>query len=278
MKMLDVQGVKVPALGFGTWQITGDACVEAVGDALDIGYRHIDTAQAYGNEAEVGQAIDESSVAREDVFLTTKVWNDKKTRQEIIDSVDESLDKLRVDAVNLLLIHWPIEDERSIEATVDVFTEVMESGKTRAIGVSNFVPAQVKLAVARAPIFSNQVEYHPLLGQGPLLELAHAHDHMITGYTPLARFDDAIFADGGAVARIADEVGKSRVQVVLRWFMEQERVSVIPKASSHAHRKQNFEIFDFELTPAQVGAIDALEAGRRMITPSWSPAQWGVGG
>jgi 2,5-diketo-D-gluconate reductase B len=278
MKMLDIKGTKVPALGFGTWQITGDACREAVADALDIGYRHIDTAQVYGNEAEVGQAIAESGVAREEVFLTTKVWNDKVGRQAILDSVDESLEKLRVDHVDLLLIHWPIAEQRPIEETVDVFAELQESRKTRAIGVSNFVPSHVERAVSRAPIFANQVEYHPLLGQGPLLELAAAHDFMLTAYSPLARFSDELFSGDGVVASIAAECGRSPAQVVLRWFMEQDRVSAIPKASSHGHRKQNFEIFDFELSAEQVAAIDGLEAGRRMVTPKWSPAEWGVGG
>ena len=278
MKMLDIKGVKVPALGFGTWQITGDACREAVADALDIGYRHIDTAQVYGNEAEVGQAIEESGVPRDEVFLTTKVWNDKVGRQAIRDSVDESLEKLRVDAVDLLLVHWPIVNERPLEQTIDAFTELLGEGKTRAIGVSNFVPTQLVRAVLRAPIFANQVEYHPLLGQGPLLELAAQHDFMLTAYSPLARFSDELFAEGGVVASIAAECGRSPAQVVLRWFMEQDRVSAIPKASSHGHRKQNFEIFDFELSTEQVAAIDALDAGRRMITPKWSPAEWGVGG
>ena len=278
MKVLDIKGVKVPALGFGTWQITGDACREAVADALDIGYRHIDTAQIYGNEAEVGQALEESGVPRGEVFLTTKVWNDRIGREAILDSVDESLEKLRVDEVDLLLVHWPIQELRSIEETVDVFAEIQESGKARAIGVSNFEPSHVAQAVSRAPIFANQVEYHPLLGQGPLLGLAAEHDFMLTAYSPLARFSADLFAEGGVVESIAAQCGRSPAQVVLRWFMEQDRVSAIPKASSHGHRKQNFEIFDFQLSTEQVAAIDALDAGRRMITPKWSPAEWGVGG
>ena len=274
MKLINVQGTAVPALGFGTWQIQGEACYEAVSDALSIGYRHIDTAQIYGNEVEVGRALGASGVARDEIFLTTKIWNDKVTREEILGAAGESLERLGVEYVDLMLVHWPIAEQRSIEETVDAFVAIKEAGQARAIGVSNFVPSHVERALSRAKIFANQVEYHPLLAQTELLELARANDFMLTAYSPLARFSSELFG-GTTIDAIAQAHGKSPAQVVLRWFMEQDLVSAIPKASSHEHRKQNFEIFDFELTPDEVETISALDQQKRMIKPPHSPAEWG---
>ncbi len=267
MIYVNVQQEKVPALGYGTWQLTGAACVEGVADALAIGYRHIDTAQIYDNEAEVGEGMRRADVERDAIFLTTKVWFDRYTRDTLPPSVDASLRKLGTDYVDLLLLHWP-SDEVELEETLEAMRQVQEQGKTRHIGLSNYPPSQVRRAQRHATIFCNQVEYHPYLSQDELLSLARQTDHMLTAYSPIAR---GRVADDPALRAIAEAHGKSVVQGALRWLIQQDHVAAIPKASTPEHRRSNFDIFDFQLSDEQMGRIAALDQGLRLGEPAWAP-------
>ena len=266
---IDVHGRAVPALGFGTWQLKGDAATDSVLDALDIGYRHLDTAQIYKNEAEVGRALAESAVPREDVFLTTKVWRDQLAPDAVRLSTEESLDKLGTDYVDLLLVHWP-NDAVRLEETLEAFLSLREQGRTRLIGVSNFPPALVERALNVVPdLACNQVEHHVFLGQQALREVAREHGMMLTAYSPLAQ--GQVLADE-TLKRIGEAHGKSAGQVALRWLVQHERTAAIPKASSHRHRQANFEIFDFALSGREMAEIDGLEKSRRLVDPGFAPA------
>lgn len=259
---------QVPVLGFGTWQITGQAGVNAVENALDIGYRHIDTAQVYGNEAEVGTAISNGNVAREYLFLTTKVWRDAVSANTIIPSVETSLKKLQTDYVDLLLIHWPQTDV-SVAKTLESFIKLKDSGKVKNIGVSNFNVSQMQQAVAcgAAPI-TNQVEYHPLLSQQPVLDFCQQNDMFLTAYSPLAQGEAT---NNMVLQQIGVKYGKTAAQVCLRWLIQQQNVVAIPKASSRGNAEANFNIFDFELAEIDLAAIAQLPKDRRLCNPPFAP-------
>ncbi|MEP0548571.1 MAG: aldo/keto reductase [Rhodothermales bacterium] len=269
MIQIDFPGGTMPALGLGTWQLKDDEATEAVAHALDLGYRHIDTAQVYDNERAVGVGLRTADVDRDAVFLTTKVWRDKLKRRALIASTDDSLRRLDTDYVDLLLIHWPNEDVELAE-TLDALQEVQHRQRTRHIGVSNFPPALFREALAIAPdLVCDQVEYHPYLAQEPLLDVLRAHEMILTAYSPLARgevFDESV------VREIAETHGKSPAQVVLRWHLQQDRVAAIPKAASAAHRASNFDVFDFALSDDEMAQIHSLarEDGR-MIDPDFAP-------
>jgi 2,5-diketo-D-gluconate reductase B len=263
MRYVTVHGEEVPALGYGTWMLEGAECRTGVERALDLGYRHVDTAQIYGNEAEVGHALQASPVDRGDIFLTTKVWNDNLAPDDVRSSTEESLRKLATDYVDLLLIHWPVRVD-ILERSLDAMVELREQGKVRHIGVSNFAPSQVERAMEHTPIFCNQVEYHPYLSQEALRALASKHDFMLTAYSPLARGD---VLEDPVLGEIAEAHGKSRAQVVLRWLVDQDHVSAIPKATSVEHIRANIEIFDFELTEADRERIEDLDRNERVIDP-----------
>lgn len=263
---LTVQGTQVPKLGFGTWQITGEDCTAAVRDALELGYRHIDTARAYGNEAEVGRGIAQSGVERGHVFVTTKVWYTDLRAGDLRVSVEASLRDLRTDHVDLLLIHWPNADVPLAE-TIGAMNELEEEGKASHLGVANFPIRLVEAALEHAPIICNQVEYHPYLGQPEVLALADKRDLMVTAYSPLAH---------GRVPRdpvlrsIGEAHGRTPSQVALRWLLDQPHVAAIPKASTHEHRAANLDVFDFELSDDDQHRIAGLERGLRTADPSWA--------
>lgn len=262
-----IQGVAVPALGFGTWELSGTDCVGAVEHALALGYRHLDTAQGYDNEAFVGEGLRRSGVPRDEVFLVTKVKPDNFRRDRVLSSTRESLSKLRTDYVDLLLMHWP-NPEVPLEETLGAFLELREQGAVRGIGVSNFRSKLVDEAQAVTRIFANQVEYHPYLGQKTLLEQARAQDYMLTAYSPIAQgkvLDDAVLTE------IGEAHGKNPVQVSLRWLVQQDHVVAIPKAGSAKNRVANFDIFDFELSDAEMTRIFALERGERLVAPADGP-------
>jgi diketogulonate reductase-like aldo/keto reductase len=260
-----IQGERVPALGFGTFSLGGAACRTGVEHALDLGYRHIDTAQMYGNEAEVGAALRASDVAREDIFLTTKVWMDNLAPGRVRASAEESLRQLGLDYVDLLLIHWPAPGMQ-LERTLGAFQALQSEGKTRHIGVSNFTPSLVRQALAAAPIFCNQVEYHPFLSQQRLLDLARRHDLMLTAYRPTA---NGLALEDPTIRSIAAEHGKAPMQVALRWLVQQDQVATIPKAADPSHRAANIDIFDFELSPGEMEQIAGLARGRRFVDPGF---------
>ncbi len=264
---LQIRGRTVPRLGLGTWQLTGDECVDAVADALDIGYRHIDTARAYGNEREVGAGVKRSSVAREDVFLTTKIWMDDFEPQRLRRAAEDSLRELDTDYVDLLLLHWP-NPGVPLQDSLSALSELRERGLTREIGVSNFPPKLLREAVALAAVFCDQVEYHPYLGQDDLLQIAGEADVMITAYAPLAH--GKIFGDP-TLSVIAERHNTGVGQVALAWLLAQPHVCVVPKAASHRNRVANFQAVDLNLTPEDRQAIDALPKDRREFDPAWAP-------
>lgn len=270
MKFVTVQGTEVPKLGFGTWQIRGEDCYASVRDALDLGYRHIDTAQAYGNEDRVGEAIRDSEIDRDEVFLTTKIWKDSLASEDVRRTTTESLRKLKTEYVDLLLIHWPVDDV-PLEETLDAMIELREQRKVRHIGVSNFTEKLVEGALQHAPIACNQVEYHPYLDQSNLVEQAADNGMMLTAYSPLGR--GKVLGDEDLL-EIGSRHGKSPVQVALRWLIQQPPVVAIPKAGTAAHRRANFDIFDFELSEDEMETISAKRGDGRIIHPDWAPEGW----
>ncbi|NIR46427.1 MAG: aldo/keto reductase [Gemmatimonadetes bacterium] len=269
MKYLEIHDEKVPALGLGTWELLGQDCVDAVRDAIQLGYRHIDTAEAYDNEKAVGRGIKDSGVSRNEIFLVTKVWPENLEPKRLRRSAETSLRKLDTDYVDLLLIHWPnpgVELERSVEAML----ELQDEGKARHLGVSNFTPSLVEEAREYAPLFCNQVECHPYLAQEKLRRQAQGLDLMLTAYSPLAR---GTVADDETLTEIGTDHGKSPAQVALRWQMQRDPVAAIPRSSSAERRKENFEIFDFELSDGEMERIAGLASGKRLIDPSFAP-EW----
>ncbi len=264
----DIQGTRVPALGFGTWQLEGDACREGVEHALALGYRHIDTAQGYDNEEQVGAALAASGVPRDEIFLVTKLAPEFFRAEDAIRTSKESLDKLGVDAVDLLLLHWPNPDV-PVEETLGALRVLQDEGRVRHLGVSNFPPGPTRRANDAQRIFANQVEYHPFLHQRKLRALAEELDLLLTAYSPLAK---GAVLDDPVLQEIGGTHGKTAVQVTLRWLLQQDRVAAIPKASSAAHREANLEVFDFELSPAEMTRIHELEREERLIDPAGGPA------
>jgi len=250
---IEIQGDRVPAIGFGTWQLAGDAAREGVRHALELGYRHIDTAQAYGNEAEVGRAIKESGVARDEVFITTKLRREELAGDRVGPVTDESLRRLDSGYIDLLLIHWPSE-EVPLKVTLDAMVEQQEAGKVRHIGVSNFRTSLLNEAMAHTRIFTDQVPYQPGRTQRGLCEVARTEDVLLTAYSPLRGRGVA----DETIEAIAAEHGKTAAQVVLRWLVQQPNVSPIPRSANPDHRAANLDIFDFSLTDDDMARIHAL--------------------
>jgi 2,5-diketo-D-gluconate reductase B len=267
MTTIEVKGVEVPALGYGTWQVTGQAATDGVREALEIGYRQIDTARAYENEREVGRGIAESGVPRDEIFLTTKVPHGEATAAEVERDAEESLERLGVDHLDLLLVHWPTR-EVPLEETLTALNKVREDGRTKQIGVSNFPAGLLKQALEIAPLCCDQVEYHPFLDQGRLLELARANDLLLTAYSPLAH---GKVPGDETLTNIGVKYGKSAGQVSLRWLLDQPAVSPIPKASSRERRQENFDVFDFSLSDEDREEIANLPKDVRTANPPWAP-------
>ncbi|GAA0720297.1 diketogulonate reductase-like aldo/keto reductase [Halorubrum trapanicum] len=259
----------MPVLGLGTWENDDPTqCTESVANALDAGYRHVDTAQIYGNEAAVGKGIAQSDVDREDVFLATKVWIDNLAPADVAASTRESLDKLGVDAVDLLYVHWPA-GEYEPEETLPAFAELRDDGLIDRIGVSNFEPHHLDAAtdaLGEAP-FANQVEMHPLLRQEELREYADANDVELVAYSPLARGE---ILDDPAIVDIAEKHGVSAAQVSLAWLRE-TGVTAIPKATGVDHIRDNLASLGLELDDEDVEAIDSLGRSDRQLNPDFGP-------
>jgi 2,5-diketo-D-gluconate reductase B len=264
---VQIQGVEIPKLGFGTWQLSGEACVTGVRDAIELGYRHIDTARAYGNEAQVGQGLHDCGRNRDEIFLTTKLWYTELRAVGVHDQIEQSLRELRTEYIDLLLIHW--HNRRvPLAETLGAMLEAREAGRVRHLGVANFPSALMREALEHAPLLCNQVEYHPYLEQPEVLALARERDLMVTAYSPLAQGE--VLGDP-AIADIAQAHGTSASQVVLRWLLDQPQVAAIPKAGSHEHRVANLDVFGFELSDEERGRIAGLARGRRTIDPGWAP-------
>lgn len=252
---ITIQGQTLPALGFGTWQLAGDTCRRAVEDALALGYRHIDTAQGYENEEQVGQAIKNSGVARDEIFLVSKVATDKFAPEDTLRTTRESARKLQVDTIDLMLMHWPSTSVPHAE-TLGALAQLQQEGVIRHIGVSNFSPEQVEEATQHATIFCNQVKYHPLHHQDALVAQAQKMDYLLTAYSPLAEGE---IVGHDLLSEIGRAHNKSSAQVALRWLIQQKNVCTIPRSSSAEHRAKNFDIFDFSLSDEEMRRIAALK-------------------
>lgn len=266
---------QIPALGFGTWQLTGNDCVEMVTQALQTGYEHIDTAQAYNNEVQVGEGIKKSGVSRDRFFLTTKIFPENLCFKpdNLIKSVHESLDKLDVDYVDLLLLHWP--DARvPISETMPALAEMQHQGLTRNIGVSNFTINLLLEAqkYSDVPIAVNQVEFHPFIRQKTLQTFLYNHHIPLTAYSPLACGD--VFKNDTLKA-IADKHNINPAQVSLAWILSDKNRIAIPKTSTPAHLKSNFDALQIQLDQEDIEAINNLAGpnGRMTELPGYTP-EW----
>ncbi len=235
----------------GTYRLTGEQCARAVERSLSLGYRHIDTAQMYRNEDEVGRGLRNSGVDREDIFLVTKVWPSDFSHDDVIRTTRESLRKLGTEYVDLLLLHWPSQSV-PLEETLGAMTELQEEGSVRRVGVSNFPPQMVEEAAGYTEVFCNQVEYHPYKSQDELLKQAREIDYLLTAYQPIARGE---ILDDEILLEIGETHGKTPAQVALRWLIQQDKVAAIPKAASEEHLKSNFDVFDFELSDDEMEHI-----------------------
>ncbi|WP_122089405.1 aldo/keto reductase [Halalkalicoccus subterraneus] len=259
----------MPMLGLGTWQNEDEEeCAESVRAALETGYRHIDTAQAYGNEESVGEGIERAGVDREDVFLATKVWIENLEPEDVVESTEESLEKLGVDYVDLLYIHWPA-GEYDPEDTFDALSTLVADGLVENVGVSNFEPEQLDDAreASDIDIFANQVECHPLLPQESLRAYADEHDIPLVAYSPLARGE--VF-DVPELEEIAEKHDASAAQVSLAWLRE-KGIAAIPKATGEEHIRDNWESLALELDAEDVEVIDGIDTQERQVDPDFAP-------
>ncbi|MEF8812207.1 MAG: aldo/keto reductase [Halovenus sp.] len=262
----------MPMLGFGTWENdVHDQCVESVRTALETGYRHIDTAQIYRNEEAVGDGIAAADVAREDIFLATKVWTSRLSPEAVVETTRESLEKLGTDYVDLLYVHWPA-GEYDPEETLGAFDRLADEGSVRHVGVSNFEPHHVDRAreVLDAPVFANQVEIHPFLQQEELREYAAETDLELVAYSPLARGD--VLGDE-TLESIADKHDATAPQVALAWLRDLD-ITAIPKATSEAHIRDNWESLTVDLDEEDHERIASLDRGTRQVYPDFAPDAW----
>jgi 2,5-diketo-D-gluconate reductase B len=263
--------ITIPQLGLGTFRLKDQQAVDAVATGLELGYRHIDTAQIYGNEAEVGQALAASSVARADVFVTTKIWTENLAADRLRASLEESLTKLRTDYVDLALIHWPSPDGTvSVAESMTALLAARDAGLARAVGVSNFPIALLREAIAAVGadnVATNQVELHPFLQNRALSAFMRDAGIHLTAYMPLA-YGKVI--DDATIARIARERDATPAQVALAWSMA-KGYAVIPSSTRRANLAGNLRARDVVLTPQDIAAIDALERDERLVDPEFAP-------
>lgn len=269
MKYIDHHGSRVPALGFGTYRLPGEDCEDPVRWALQTGYRHIDTAQRYENEANVGKVLEQSGIPRDEIFLTTELGMTNLEPDTVRSSFTESLDRLRTDFVDLLLIHWPVSDVPQ-EETLAAMAEQQQAGRATHIGVSNFTIPMIEAAIdkQRLKLFTNQIEYHPLLRQKRLMEAVFSRDMVLTGHSPIAT---GRVADNELLAGIGAKYGKSPAQVAIRWQLEQDRVMVLPKSKRQAIIAENFDVFDFALDTDDMAKIETLPHNERGVKPPQQP-------
>ena len=263
--------MKIPSMGFGTFRLEGDVAYQSVLSALKAGYRHLDTAQIYGNEVEVGQAIADSKILRKDIFLTTKVWNANLSDEKFLPSVKESLKKLSTNYIDLLLIHWPAPPiETSLLASAQQLVLTKERGFTREIGVSNFTIAQleeIKPAFTKHKLLTNQVEVHPYLTNQRLRDYCHLNNIMVTGYMP--------FAVGKVlkeplIENIATEHQCTPAQVIIAWTQANKLIT-IPSSTKEKNIRENLAGLHIQLTPSDIEKINQLHCNHRIAAPDFSP-------
>jgi 2,5-diketo-D-gluconate reductase B len=267
MDHLQTQGISLPRLGLGTYRMQGDVCRAAVESALSLGYRHIDTAEMYANEEAIGAALAASSVARKDLHVTTKVWHENLAPDSIRRAFDTSLKKLRLDHVDLYLVHWPSRS-MNLSAVFETLMKLKEQGRTRAIGVANFNLALLKTAVdeIKAPIACNQIEYHVMLDQTKLRKYLAAKSIPLVAYCPLAQ---GRAASDETLARIGKKHNASAAQVALKWLLDQDGVAAIPKAARAESQKANLDALKVTLDDDDRKAIAALPKDRRCVNPGF---------
>ena len=255
-------GTTIPQLGFGVFKVDPAETERIVSDALEVGYRHIDTAKAYNNESGVGEAVAASGIDRGDLFITPKLFNSDQGTQSAIDAFDLSLEKLGLDYVDLYLIHWPCPARDRYVDSWKTLAAIHESGRARAIGVSNFLPAHLERLLAETAVVpaANQIELHPYHQQAEVTAFNRAHGIVTEAWSPLAQ---GKLVDETGIQQLADAHGKSLAQVILRWHIQQGNV-VIPKSNRRERMVENFDIFDFELSADEQAAITALERGGRI--------------
>jgi diketogulonate reductase-like aldo/keto reductase len=269
MQIIEANGARVPAIGLGTMTLKENVCIEVVSAALRGGYRHLDTAQMYGNEREVGEGMRASGVKREEVFLTTKVWHNRLAAGDLERSVDESLERLKLPHVDLLLIHWP-NSAVPLKDTIGALVKVKRAGLTRHIGVANFTVAMIAEAVRLAdePLVTNQIEVHPFIDQSKVIAACRGHGLSVTAYCPIAR---GKVPGNPVIERIGKAHGKSAGQVALRWLVQQG-VIAIPRTAKVERLKENLAVFDFALSAAEIAEIGRLtRPDGRLVNPAHAP-------
>ena len=250
--------------GLGTYENDDpDQCAESVRVALDAGYRHVDTAQMYGNEAAVGEGLAAADVDREDVFVATKLQPGNLAYDDVLSTTEESRDRLGVDTIDLMYVHWPL-DAYDPEETLPALDAIRDRGLVRHVGLSNFTPDQLTDAIDRleSPLFAHQVEMHPYLQQAELRDLAREHDHYLVAYSPLAK---GSVADDDTLRAVAEEVDATAAQVALAWLRSKERVVPIPKATGRDHIEENLASLDVDLDDDAIERIDELDRGEREV-------------
>ncbi|MEX6507481.1 aldo/keto reductase [Jiella sp. M17.18] len=271
MKIIEANGARIPAIGFGTYTLEGETCVDMVAKAIAAGYRHVDTARMYGNEREVGEGIRNSGVDRDDIFLTTKIWWTDIAGDKLVASAEKAVEALGVGAVDLLLIHWPNPDV-ALEESIEALNAAVDKGLTKHIGVANFTEALLDEASAMSshPLVCNQVEYHPFLSQESVRAACRRHDMAMIAYSPVGQ--------GGAVLNheviraAAERHGRTPAQIILAWEIAQDRVGAIPRTKTPARLAENLDVFDITLTEEETAAIDELTKRRqRLVNPSFAP-------
>lgn len=269
MQVVEANGARIPLIGLGTWELRGRACARLVEQALRLGYRHIDTAQAYDNEREVGEGLRASGVRRDAVFVTTKIWPTHFAPHELERSAKESLARLRLGEVDLLLLHWP-NPQVPLAETLGALVRVKRAGLARHIGVSNFTVALIEEAVAAAgePLVCDQIEYHPYLDQSKVIEACRRHGMTPVAYSPVAK--GRVKSDQ-ALERIGACYGKSAAQVCLRWLAQQD-IPAIPRTSRIERLSENIDIFDFTLDDDEMRQIFAMGSAKgRLVDVAFAP-------
>jgi diketogulonate reductase-like aldo/keto reductase len=267
--VVEANGARIPVIGLGTWDLRGRTCARMVEQALRLGYRHVDTAEMYDNEREVGEGLRASGIARAEVFITTKVWQDHLAPREFERATRDSLAKLRLSEVDLLLIHWP-NPRIPLADTIGALCRMKRDGLARHIGISNFTVDLVAQAVklATEPLVTNQIEWHPYIDQSKVVDACRRHGLSVTAYSPIAR---GRAVDDDTLQEIGLRHRKSAGQVCLR-FLVQEGAIVIPRTSRRERLAENIAIFDFTLAPAEMEEIRRLANPRgRIVNWSGSP-------
>jgi 2,5-diketo-D-gluconate reductase B len=270
MEAFQTQGIKLPRLGLGTYRMQGDICRAAVESALALGYRHIDTAEMYGNEDAIGAAIASSGVPRSELHVTTKVWNENLAPDAMRRAFDTSLKKLRLDVVDLYLVHWP-KPGMHLPSIFETLMKLKEEGRTRAIGVANFNIALLKAVVEelKAPIACNQIEYHAMLDQSKVKQYMDSKSIPLVAYCPLAQ---GRAASDETLLAIGKKHNTSAAQVALRWLLDQDGVAAIPKASRRESQQANLNALRVKLDDDDRKKIAALPKGNRFVSPGFAPA------